>query len=247
MSDQICTIMRLGPIPRNFHLAPQRLPRPFIAGPSRHSLNSIPVTPCRPYSRLYNSTLVSTTTTSPDVVDIIHRVPSKSSPSTPIIEYNKLVAAGTIRSDDYQTQIVQKLQALHDALVLYDPPPPAGPPSLVNISPVLSASYYIDITYASSSRAFSPVPHRALRVPTDQRDCISMVMLGRERLCSWTSSTTLSPRASRTSDACTFTPSCLMSINECMPPKLLAQAIRFYPSHETLPTNRTYYAWMSSR
>ncbi|KAH9989116.1 AFG1-like ATPase-domain-containing protein [Russula vinacea] len=124
--------MRLGPIPRNFHLAPQRLPRPFLAGPSRHSLNPIPVVACRPYSRLYNSTLVSTNTTSPDVVDIIHRVPSKSSPSTPIVEYNKLVAAGTIRSDDYQTQIVQKLQDLHDALLLYDPPPPAGPPSLLS-------------------------------------------------------------------------------------------------------------------
>ena len=239
--------MRLGPIPRSFHLAPQRLPRPFLAGPSRHSLNPIPVVACRPYSRLYNSTLVSTTTTSPDVVDIIHRVPSKSSPSTPIVEYNKLVAAGTIRSDDYQTQIVQKLQDLHDALLLYDPPPPAGPPSLVNISPFPSALYSIYITYTSSSRAFSPVPRRALRVPTDQRDCISMVTLGRERLCSWTSSTIRSPRASPASDAYTSTLSCSMSINECMPPRLPAQAIRFYLSHETLQTRRTYFAWMSSR
>lgn len=47
-------------------------------------------------------------------------------------EYEKLVKAGTLRSDDYQTQIVQKLQALHDALVVYDPQPSLGAPSLVN-------------------------------------------------------------------------------------------------------------------
>jgi protein AFG1 len=50
-------------------------------------------------------------------------------------EYNKLVEAGKLRSDDYQTQIIQKLQALHDALALYDPSPSVGPPSLVRISP----------------------------------------------------------------------------------------------------------------
>ncbi len=50
-------------------------------------------------------------------------------------EYDKLVKAGKLTSDDYQTQIIQKLQALHDALNLYDPPPSAGPPSLVSIFP----------------------------------------------------------------------------------------------------------------
>lgn len=54
--------------------------------------------------------------------------------STPMQEYEKLVKAGTLRSDDYQTQIIQKLQALHDALVVYAPPPPLGASSLVNIS-----------------------------------------------------------------------------------------------------------------
>ena len=53
--------------------------------------------------------------------------------STPMQEYEKLVKAGTLRSDDYQTQIIQKLQALHDNLVVYDPSPPLGA-SLVNIS-----------------------------------------------------------------------------------------------------------------
>jgi protein AFG1 len=49
-------------------------------------------------------------------------------------EYEKLVKAGTLRSDDYQTQIIEKLQALHDALVVYDPQPSLGAPSLVNTS-----------------------------------------------------------------------------------------------------------------
>jgi predicted ATPase len=53
--------------------------------------------------------------------------------STPMLEYEKLVDAGTLTSDDYQTQIIQKLQALHDALAIYDPPPPVATFSFVNI------------------------------------------------------------------------------------------------------------------
>jgi len=45
-------------------------------------------------------------------------------------EYEKLVATGTITPDDYQTQIIRKLQTLHDALAVYDPPPLVGTPSL---------------------------------------------------------------------------------------------------------------------
>jgi hypothetical protein len=134
--------MRLGPrphipIPRNLHFAPQRLPRPFIlsiADTSRHSLNPTTV---HAYNRLYNSSLASTPTSSADADSnvIAQRLPSDSGQSTPMHEYNKLVEAGKLRSDDYQTQIIQKLQALHDALALYDPPPSTGPPSLVRISP----------------------------------------------------------------------------------------------------------------
>ena len=47
-------------------------------------------------------------------------------------EYQKLVQAGALRSDDHQTRIIQKLQSLHDALAVYDPPPPSGGSSLVN-------------------------------------------------------------------------------------------------------------------
>jgi hypothetical protein len=138
----VLTAMRLGPrphipIPRNLHFAPQRLPRPFIlsiADTSRHSLNPTTV---HAYNRLYNSSLASTPTSSADADSnvIAQRLPSDSGQSTPMHEYNKLVEAGKLRSDDYQTQIIQKLQALHDALALYDPPPSTGPPSLVRISP----------------------------------------------------------------------------------------------------------------
>ena len=48
-------------------------------------------------------------------------VPSRGQ-STPMQEYQKLVQAGALRSDDHQTRIIQKLQTLHDALAVYDPP-----------------------------------------------------------------------------------------------------------------------------
>ena len=76
-------------------------------------------------------------------------------------EYNKLVEAGKLRSDDYQTQIIQKLQALHDALALYDPPPSAGPPSLVRISS-LSLSAHTQLSH--SPLAVAPfLPFRTKR------------------------------------------------------------------------------------
>lgn len=58
-------------------------------------------------------------------------------------EYKKLVQAGALRLDDHQTRIIQKLQALHDALAVYDPPTPSGGSSLLSFlfsSPASSAS-----------------------------------------------------------------------------------------------------------
>ena len=239
-------------IPRKFPSAPQRLPRPFlflIARPSHHSLNPTSVAACAPYSRLYNSTVTSTPTASADVDPnlIIQRVPSDGGQSTPMREYNKLVEAGTLRPDEYQTEIIQKLQALHDALALYDPPPLAGPPSLVKVFPFPFPPYSTETIRDFSFHVSFPVPHRALRAMTDRGDCICMVTSEQERLCSWTSSTTHSLCASLTSGACTSTHSCLMSISECMLPRLPAQVIRFYPSHKISQMRRTYYAWTSSK
>ncbi|CAK5262488.1 unnamed protein product [Mycena citricolor] len=41
---------------------------------------------------------------------------------TPFPRYRTLVKQGTLRGDDHQTRIIQKLQDLHDKLVGYDPP-----------------------------------------------------------------------------------------------------------------------------
>ncbi len=51
-------------------------------------------------------------------------------------EYQKLVQAGALRSDDHQTRIIQKLQALHDALAVYDAPPLSGGSALVSDFPL---------------------------------------------------------------------------------------------------------------
>ncbi|KAJ7780930.1 AFG1-like ATPase-domain-containing protein [Mycena metata] len=50
----------------------------------------------------------------------------------PLPQYRKLVRGGTLRGDDHQTRIIQKLQDLHDNLVSYDPPriPQPAAPSL---------------------------------------------------------------------------------------------------------------------
>lgn len=149
VSEPIFSAMRFGPrIPRNLHSASQRLPRPFllsIADTARHSLTPTTVPA---YNRLYNSSLTSAPTSSANADSnvITQRLPSNSSQSTPMHEYNKLVEAGKLRSDDYQTQIIQKLQTLHDALALYDPPPSAAPPSLVRISP-LSLSPHTQLSF----------------------------------------------------------------------------------------------------
>jgi hypothetical protein len=127
--NRVRTAMRLG-IPRILYSASQRRPHPFRP----HSLNPTTVPT---YNRLYNSSLASNPTSSADADSnvITQRLTPNRSQSTPIHEYDKLVEAGKLRSDEYQTQIIQKLQALHDALVLYDPLPSADPPSLVRNYP----------------------------------------------------------------------------------------------------------------
>jgi peroxisome-assembly ATPase len=41
---------------------------------------------------------------------------------TPLRQYQKLIYSGVLRGDDHQTRIIQKLQDLHDELLIYDPP-----------------------------------------------------------------------------------------------------------------------------
>ncbi|KAG6885600.1 hypothetical protein C0993_012347 [Termitomyces sp. T159_Od127] len=47
---------------------------------------------------------------------------SRDPGTTPMGEYQKLIAAGALRGDEHQTRIIQKLQDLHDRLTGYSPP-----------------------------------------------------------------------------------------------------------------------------
>ncbi|KAI0940112.1 hypothetical protein AcW1_004920 [Taiwanofungus camphoratus] len=47
---------------------------------------------------------------------------SQASASSPLQRYDKLVESGTLRPDDHQRRIIQKLQNLHDNVVAYSPP-----------------------------------------------------------------------------------------------------------------------------
>ncbi|KAI0258600.1 AFG1-like ATPase-domain-containing protein [Gloeopeniophorella convolvens] len=83
------------------------------------------------YNRLYNSTLASTRSTSADVEPGVFLHIPQQDVSTPMREYQTLVATGSLKPDDHQTRIIQKLQDLHDALAVYEPPP-IEPPSLLS-------------------------------------------------------------------------------------------------------------------
>ncbi|KDQ64431.1 hypothetical protein JAAARDRAFT_28064 [Jaapia argillacea MUCL 33604] len=56
-------------------------------------------------------------------------------PGSPMQHYHTLVASGTLREDDHQTRIIQKLQDLYDKLITYEPPPL---PSLQSTTSILS-------------------------------------------------------------------------------------------------------------
>ncbi|KAH9959858.1 AFG1-like ATPase-domain-containing protein [Russula dissimulans] len=126
----------LGPrshtlIPNNGFTQPSH---PFLfpfSGVTPHLPNTVTVAARSPYNRSYHSSLAGTHPTSANATTntIIPPVASHNQ-STPMQEYRKLVQAGTLKSDDYQIQIIQKIQALHDALGAYDPSPPAETPSV---------------------------------------------------------------------------------------------------------------------
>ncbi|KAF7312390.1 AFG1-like ATPase [Mycena indigotica] len=46
----------------------------------------------------------------------------------PLPQYRRLVSSGTLRGDDHQTRIIEKLQTLHDQLTHYTPPQVSEPP-----------------------------------------------------------------------------------------------------------------------
>ncbi|KAJ3864953.1 AFG1-like ATPase-domain-containing protein [Lentinula novae-zelandiae] len=104
----------------------------------------------RTLGRVYNSSL-STSTSSSSTPSIEHNIFNGSTTNhnshssqahghkQPLAHYHNLVESGTLRGDEHQTRIVQKLQHLHDELMDYTPPPiPDADPSNSLISRLFS-------------------------------------------------------------------------------------------------------------
>ncbi|KAH8096695.1 AFG1-like ATPase [Cristinia sonorae] len=68
--------------------------------------------------------------------------------SSPLQQYYKLVESGTLRADDHQTRIIQRLQRLHDDLTHYDPPLVPTPSS--------SSSIFSRLFSSSEAQTISP-------------------------------------------------------------------------------------------
>ncbi|KAG5648836.1 hypothetical protein DXG03_000185 [Asterophora parasitica] len=81
-------------------------------------------------SKRFNSTLAVEANPMRNVEQTMFGAPSshlpqprrKESSTTPMGEYEKLIATGVLRGDAHQTRIIQNLQDLHDKLVDYNPP-----------------------------------------------------------------------------------------------------------------------------
>ncbi|KAF9464853.1 AFG1-like ATPase-domain-containing protein [Collybia nuda] len=78
---------------------------------------------------------------------------SQMDSGTPLSEYYKLIETGVLQGDDHQTQIIQKLQELHDKLVGYDPPKIPNPQTSNSI---LSRLFTREIQVPSSPPETAP-------------------------------------------------------------------------------------------
>ncbi|KAJ3741573.1 AFG1-like ATPase [Lentinula detonsa] len=105
--------------------------------------------------KAYNSSLSTSTSSSTPPIEqnILNSSPTNhnfhSSKSTtkphghkkPLVHYHNLVESGTLRGDEHQTRIIQKLQDLHDELMDYTPPSiPETDPSNSLLSRIFSRS-----------------------------------------------------------------------------------------------------------
>ncbi|KAJ3995531.1 AFG1-like ATPase-domain-containing protein [Lentinula boryana] len=105
--------------------------------------------------KAYNSSLSTSTSSSTPSIEqnLLNSSPANhnfhSSKSTtkphghkkPLVHYHNLVASGTLRGDEHQTRIIQKLQDLHDELMDYTPPSiPETDPSNSLLSRIFSRS-----------------------------------------------------------------------------------------------------------
>ncbi|KAF8204757.1 AFG1 family mitochondrial ATPase [Pholiota molesta] len=109
----------------------------------------------KPYGRALNSSLAVESGQNPKLLDqeffanrSTNGPPPNSNPNqdsvqqdwiTPLRQYQTMVDCGTLRGDDHQTRIIQKLQDLHDQLINYKPPPiPDAPVSNSLLSRIFS-------------------------------------------------------------------------------------------------------------
>ncbi|ESK96976.1 mitochondrial atpase [Moniliophthora roreri MCA 2997] len=77
---------------------------------------------------------------------------SVASTTAPLQQYSRLIDNGTLRGDDHQTRIIQKLQHLHDQLVNYTPPSiPTDTPSNSIFSRLFSSQPAEPMTFAPPS------------------------------------------------------------------------------------------------
>jgi protein AFG1 len=77
------------------------------------------------------------------------------SESTPLQRYYKLVEAKTLRGDDHQTRIIQKLQDLHERLKDYDPPKIPDPSTSNSLVSAVSCMKSFNLDMTQLSRLFS--------------------------------------------------------------------------------------------
>jgi protein AFG1 len=93
--------------------------------------------------------------------------PPELSRATPLDEYRTLLDTGVLQDDDHQTRIIQKLHALHDKLLGYNPPKIPDIAASSSIVSMLSGFWYrhsVDIVQ------FSRVFKRHVPIPASPPD-----------------------------------------------------------------------------
>lgn len=127
---------------------------------------------------------------------------------SPILGYQKLVESGSLKPDQHQTRIVQKLQRLHDNLANHGPAPlPALPTtsSLVSSPPMFGTSCIPNCVYRSL--ACSPGDFNLIHSLQINHlgDYTYTEMSEQARQCSWIYSTIIYTHISRENEECIFT------------------------------------------
>lgn len=87
------------------------------------------------------------------------------STNSPLQQYYRLVESGTLRADEHQTRIIQRLQRLHDDLANYDPPLVATPSTSNSIVRRFMYHIFDLLMILIISVVLPPILHRNFGVP----------------------------------------------------------------------------------